>query len=232
MVKSSLSVRVALRYVSWGCLWVAAANLGVDVLLKGHGHHDYSDVLVDLLQMFPIALVMFFLLSRELSARQQAESARLVSEQQLANILKTAPSAIIGADETGQILLFNPGAERIFKYRARKVLGKSISELVPDLFDGVCHPDQERGTAAAAASAFAQRQVTGRRADDTHFAAEVSVSELIQDEGSLLTIVLNDISRRRAAEDEIIRSRELLEIRVSERTEALHRDRWRGFRRR
>jgi diguanylate cyclase (GGDEF)-like protein/PAS domain S-box-containing protein len=50
----------------------------------------------------------------------------------LDNILKNSPDGIIGNDPTGNIFLFNEGAERIFGYTAAQVIGKiRASALYP-----------------------------------------------------------------------------------------------------
>jgi len=50
----------------------------------------------------------------------------------LANILKNSPDGIIGNDSTGNIFLFNEGAERIFGYKAAEAIGKRrVSDLYP-----------------------------------------------------------------------------------------------------
>jgi diguanylate cyclase (GGDEF)-like protein/PAS domain S-box-containing protein len=50
----------------------------------------------------------------------------------LANILKNSPDGIIGNDSTGNIFLFNEGAERIFGYKAAEAIGKiRASALYP-----------------------------------------------------------------------------------------------------
>jgi len=50
----------------------------------------------------------------------------------LDNILKNSPDGIIGNDPTGNIFLFNNGAERIFGYTAAQVIGKiNASALYP-----------------------------------------------------------------------------------------------------
>lgn len=50
----------------------------------------------------------------------------------LGNILKNSPDGIIGNDSTGNIFLFNEGAERIFGYKAAEAIGKiRASALYP-----------------------------------------------------------------------------------------------------
>ncbi|HWQ84754.1 MAG TPA: PAS domain S-box protein, partial [Anaerolineales bacterium] len=54
------------------------------------------------------------------------------SEEQLSNILRVAPDAIVTCSKSGSVLLFNHAAEDILGYPADEVLGKSITEIFPD----------------------------------------------------------------------------------------------------
>ncbi len=67
-------------------------------------------------------------------SRMHAEEAHA----RLAAIVESSDDAIIGKDSRGIIVSWNKGAERIYGYAAEKVIGKSISILVPpDCIDEV-----------------------------------------------------------------------------------------------
>ncbi len=63
----------------------------------------------------------------DITERKQAEQ-ELVK---MAAIVESSDDAIISKDTNGMIMSFNPGAERIFGYRADEVIGKHISILYP-----------------------------------------------------------------------------------------------------
>ena len=48
-----------------------------------------------------------------------------------ASIVDSSDDAIIGKSLKGIVTSWNPGAERIYGYRAEEVIGKSISILIP-----------------------------------------------------------------------------------------------------
>jgi PAS domain S-box-containing protein len=51
--------------------------------------------------------------------------------QRLAAIVESSDDAIIGKDTNGIISSWNQGAERIFKYKANEIIGKSVMILIP-----------------------------------------------------------------------------------------------------
>ncbi|NJD10191.1 MAG: PAS domain S-box protein [Gemmatimonadetes bacterium] len=71
---------------------------------------------------------------RDVSELKWAERALRVSEAKAAGIVSIANDAIISVDETLMITDFNLGAEHIFGYRAREVLGKPLALLLPERY--------------------------------------------------------------------------------------------------
>ena len=48
--------------------------------------------------------------------------------------LRFSYEAIISIDESQRVVIFNKGAEKIFGYEAREVIGKPIDLLIPERF--------------------------------------------------------------------------------------------------
>lgn len=65
---------------------------------------------------------------QDITERKQAEAARI----QLAAIVQFSNDAIIGKDLDGIISSWNPGAEKVYGYRADEIVGRSVSVLAPD----------------------------------------------------------------------------------------------------
>src|SRR5258706_6192752 len=70
------------------------------------------------------------LLQRADLVRQQTQTQLNQSEERKATILDTCLDAIITIDHMGQVLEFNPAAQKIFGYTAGEVLGKEMSQLI------------------------------------------------------------------------------------------------------
>jgi PAS domain S-box-containing protein len=113
-----------------------------------------------------------------------------------------ANDAIISVDETLIVTDFNQGAEHIFGYPAREVLGRPLGLLLPERFRAL-HDQHVRNFADAKQQArrMGERQeIMGRRKDGTEFPAEASISKLHVAGHLIFTVVLRDITERRREE--------------------------------
>lgn len=145
------------------------------------------------------------------------------TDPHFAEVLAIADDAIISVDAAQSITMFNRGAERIFGYTVEEVIGQPLELLMPDRFKQH-HRAQVHDFAAApvAARVMAERrEIYGRRKDGTEFPAEASIAKLRLDTGMVFTVILRDISARKAAEVALQKAHDELEIRVKERTAEL-----------
>lgn len=120
-------------------------------------------------------------------------------------ILSCIADAVISTDAHGKILLFNPAAEKIFGYSASEVLGSSIQVLIPSRFreTHTSHVANFSSALSDVARAMGnEREVVGLRRDGTEFAAEAMLSCRHLGERTLLTVVIRDVSYRKALEEQ------------------------------
>jgi PAS domain S-box-containing protein len=136
-----------------------------------------------------------------------------LTQAQLNGILSIADDAIISIDSAQRILLFNQGAERIFGWTAEEMRGRSLNLLLPRRY----HAGHGAHVAAFAHSANAARQMAERRGifavrkDGSEFAAEASISKLDAGGDMIYTVILRDISARKAYEHELELAKEQAE---------------------
>src|SRR5439155_7798130 len=100
-----------------------------------HWVHDESRLLRDAAGT-PIEVVGSWV---DITDRRRAEETLRFSEEHFRTLAVTANDAIISADSHGNITYFNPGAERIFGYRAAEVNGKPLTVLMPERFRDAHH---------------------------------------------------------------------------------------------
>ena len=137
-------------------------------------------------------------------------------EARFAEIVNIADDAIISVNEAQAITLFNRGAEQIFGYQASEVIGQRLDMLLPERFRAA-HAGHISGFAGAPETArvMAQRsEIFGRRKDGSQFPAEASISKLRLHDGMLFTVILRDVTERKAAQEALQRAHDELEQRV------------------
>ncbi len=140
---------------------------------------------------------LFFLIT-DITEYKRIEEALRASESRLSGILENAQDAIISVDERAQITLFNRGAEKIFGYDAREVLGKPLDILLPPRFHERHRQHLEAFVKGerTAQSMGEQSPITGRRKDGSEFPAEASISKLVLAGETVMTVMLRDITKR------------------------------------
>ena len=155
----------------------------------------------------------FAVLLTDITARRIAEQALAAAEARFRGLLESAPDAmvIIKADSSGEIVLVNAQAERMFGYTREELLGKSMEVLMPERFHD--RHAQHRSDYAADPDARAMGvglELFARRKDGSEFPVEVSLGPLLSADGLLLSSAIRDITDRKRVEDELHRSREQL----------------------
>jgi PAS domain S-box-containing protein len=139
----------------------------------------------------------------------------LASDGLLSRILDIADDAIVSVDRHQRIVLFNKGAEKIFRYGAEEVIGKPLSVLLPTQHVEA-HKEhiEEFGRARVAARRMGEReQIAGRRKDGVEFPAEASISKVEVDGRRIFTVILRDMTQHKETEEQIrtsLREKEVL----------------------
>jgi PAS domain S-box-containing protein len=122
-------------------------------------------------------------ITRDISERVRLDEARA----KLDALVKASGDAIFGRARDGRITSWNPGAERIFGYRAEEIVGKSVELLLPP---GRVAPVPFQETAAAVETV--NRTKDGRDLDLSSTLTLVAPDELI--------VVCRDITERKKLE--------------------------------
>src|SRR4029453_17634274 len=113
------------------------------------------------------------------------------------------PARVIGGARDGRITLINAQAERLFGYRRHELLGQSVDILVPDRVRAehprhrehyFGHPNARPMGAGMALAAV--------RKDGSEFPAEISLSALETDQGTIVSAAVRDLTERLEAQAE------------------------------
>ena len=132
-------------------------------------------------------------------------TARLASQTAL---LELAPDAIVGIGRDGLIVLVNAQVEVLFGYAREDLLGQPVEVLVPERFHDT-HSSHRAGYFAdpRTRSMGAGLELFARCRDGSEFPAEISLSSIETDNGTLAIAAVRDVSERVVA----ARERERLE---------------------
>lgn len=140
----------------------------------------------------------------------------------MASTTMDATDAFITLDWRGQIIFWNPAAERLFQYHRREAIGRNVSLVVP------------RAARRAHECGFAKLLDTGvgkhtgrpfaaraRRKDCSEFPVELSVARWGREKEVFFTAIIRDITDRKHAEAAVEKSLRVLKHTLDQTVQAL-----------
>lgn len=130
------------------------------------------------------------------------------SQSQLMAIIRHVMDGIIMINESGEILGFNPAAEKMLGYLQKEVLGKNVSMLMPEPYRNehdayVQRYIQSGQTGDEGVIGVASRERIALRKNGQQFPIDLSVSEMPLKEGRYFVGIFRDITERKLAEQKI-----------------------------
>ena len=138
---------------------------------------------------------------RDADVRKTVEAYLTQTEDRYRNLLEAAPDAMVVVNEEGEIVLLNLQAEKQFGYPRDELLGQKVTNIIPQGFAEGVIADSTRTAAEALAQQIGTGiELTARRKDGSAFPVEIMLSPLENDEGTLVTAAIRDISVRKVAE--------------------------------
>jgi len=190
--------------------------LGFPIVLAGHVlgvieffSHEIREPDDDLLQVFGIMGSQI----GQFMERKEAESELRDSEARTRAILEAALDCVITMDANGNVVEWNPAAERTFGRSREEVLGREMAELIiPGEYRDLHRRGLAHYLATGEAPVLHQRlELSGMRADGSEFPVELTITRVEPFEPPLFTGFLRDITDRKQAEEELRRSRDQLQ---------------------
>ncbi len=139
-----------------------------------------------------------------LEDQKRAQTAVHEREARYGAMVRSFADAIISADRAGQIIGWNPGAERIFGYPESEILGQPLTLLLP-----ARHHDRHTAGMARVAAGGPHHiigttvEVEGRRKDGSEFPLTLVLSEWQIGSQKFFTAIIHDITVTKAAEDRL-----------------------------
>ena len=138
---------------------------------------------------------------RDITANKDAVKHLAKMEARHRGLMEAAPDGMVVVNQCGEIVLLNARAEVQFGYRRDELLGERVTSIIPEGFAERLIADETRTAAEALAQQIGTGiELNGRRKDGSEFPIEIMLSPLEDDEGTLVTAAIRDITVRKAAE--------------------------------
>lgn len=136
--------------------------------------------------------------------RGRASEALQESESRFRSVAQSAHEAIISADQKGNILFWNRGAETIFGYEPDEVLGRPLSMLMPERYRSAHQAALSQVKEGNNSRVIGKtREFHGLRKDGSEFPLELSLARWRTGKGTFFSGIIRDITARKRAEESL-----------------------------
>lgn len=135
----------------------------------------------------------------------------------LTSLFENATEGIILANGTGNIILINPAAQRMFQYDSEETIGQPIEILLPDKIRPHHHKLREGFYENPSNRVMGHgRDLYGRKKDGTNLPVEVSLSHYRRENELFVIAFIVNITHRKQIEQNMIQQQKELERITSE----------------
>jgi PAS domain S-box-containing protein len=143
-------------------------------------------------------------LRAEIRERLEAEESLRKSELLMSSILNSSLDCIVTVNSDGEIIEFNPSAEKTFGFSRDEIIGKDlITTIVPPTYQEAHNKGWERYSRTGQGSVFGKRiEIMAMHADGVEFPVELTITKLDLSGKEVFTAFIRDISSRVRAEKE------------------------------
>jgi PAS domain S-box-containing protein len=158
----------------------AAAMLAVNLVWVPAPQGGLESAVVATVLAFLTSIYASYALDRSRLARAAAEAGARSSEAWRGAVIDAALDCIVTIDGRGNILEFNPAAERTFGYRRADVLGRAMADLIiPPAQRDAHRAGLARFNTTGSGSMVGRRiDTTAMRADGSKFPIELSITRV------------------------------------------------------
>ncbi|AET69495.1 PAS domain S-box [Desulfosporosinus orientis DSM 765] len=189
--------------------WSMVVGIPVEeILSKANSIRDFAiviGVIALIIMGFVIYQVASSITNRYLMAEIRERSQIEEKALRFASIVESTDDGIIGMDPNGIILDWNRGAERIFGYLEREIVGKSIMKLIPQ--DKQCEFDEILCNILSQSLPMTHYETISQRKDGQLINVYYTVSPIKDHFGKIVgaSNIIKDVTAERKLEKEMIR---------------------------
>ena len=152
------------------------------------------------------------ILNRSLLIAHEKDRDLRASSKRFESTISGSLDAIVTSNEDGEILDFNPAAEKVFGWGKSDIIGRNVEVLLPKSASEQ-KPDQDDGSRNIFCRYLGQGrcEIMARRSTGDVFPADLTVTFAGSDPDGLIIVYLRDISDRKVNERALIDAKERAE---------------------
>lgn len=146
---------------------------------------------------------------RDVSDRQQLIEKLTHSEERVRAIMNSANDAIICADELGNVVLWNPAAEKMLGHREEDMVGLPLTAIIPEPYRDAHDAGIARMGANEEPRVIGNTvELTALHKDGREFPIELSLGTWIMEGERYFSGIIRDVSDRKQLVDKLTQSEE------------------------
>jgi len=175
-------------------------------------------------RVFPLSSNFLGVAVEDVTVRKLAERILRDSEERFRLLVEGVQEyAIFHLDPMGHVVSWNAGAERLKGYTAKEIIGRHFSVFYPQ--EDLMNEKPQNILVQAARQGQSEDEGWRIRKDGSRFWADVVITALRDPNGNLLGFakLTRDATKRHEKEKALTKAKELLELRIEQRTAVLTR---------
>jgi len=140
---------------------------------------------------------LVFFCGKDITARKQGEEELRAAEERFRAVTGSTRDGIVSADGNGRIIFWNAGAEAIFGHSASAIVGRPLTELMPERYRDAHRAGIARFVATGEGRLTGSTvEVEGLRVDGSEFPVELTLGSWSRSGQTCFTAVVRDMSDR------------------------------------
>ncbi len=144
-----------------------------------------------------VADELVFLCGKDMTARRQGEEELRAADERFRAVTASTRDGIISADGNGRIIFWNAGAEAIFGHTGAEIVGRPLTDLMPERYRDAHRAGIARFLATGEGRLTGSTvEVEGLHGDGSEFPIELSLGSWTHNGQTCFTGVVRDMSDR------------------------------------
>lgn len=188
----------------------ASVDLEAQAMLKDKIKHSFLWTLVKEIDPKDESVQGILAIARDVTDIHEAQNELRENKLLMNMFLDKADDGVISIDENGIIQSFSDGAENLFGYTSDEIIGKNVSQLMPDPYSKE-HDNYIRRYVDTGDSTFIggpPKELTGKNKSGATFPIEITLKEIYKNYQRLFIGIVRDIRKRKEVEIQLAQNQE------------------------